>query len=430
MKLTNRVLMICVAVLSAAVVYLGWQLHEATVFSRPEALDPIPESARSLFPAGRDSNGDSEKSAAAESDDGLPEFPAESLKRAAAAVPKGKPPSARDLATNAQWLGYFQSITNRYYRGDPLDQAIELLNQLVDGYNQWVRSIDEGHKNALNRLESQVASLHMIEKQIDDLDQRLKEKPNSLDRSAVESYNSIVKQRNDLVRQHNQFVESYKQLEKEYNDAVARSNGEVKVQRQQLDALRKAVDEQTAIYKQWTANNGDTTFFQQLNHFYAQLCSQWRSGQSPELDPAIGQVLQIRRELAAHAVRSHEKSVTGLVIVEATLGRQATCYLVVDTGASTVTIPPAMVEALGLSDRLGREVEISLAGGMKIVGRELVIPSLSVLGQEATDVRAVVLDESEVGVDGLLGLSFLNRFDFRIDRQRPDKLTLRPKAGK
>ena len=38
-----------------------------------------------------------------------------------------------------------------------------------------------------------------------------------------------------------------------------------------------------------------------------------------------------------------------------------------------------------------------------------------------------MLDEPEVGIDGLLGLSYLNRFDFRLDQRSSDKLILKPK---
>jgi clan AA aspartic protease (TIGR02281 family) len=431
MKLSTRLLIFAVIALSGAVVYLGWQSYQASVLSRPEAVESLPQSARSRMPSGSVSAVEPDSQAAADSSEHLPRFPTDALKIAAAAVPKEKkPPSARDIATDAGRLQYFESVTDRYYRNDPLDQAVELLNQLVDGYNQWFHAINEQHKSDLERLDGQATWLTLQQRQIDDYDKRLREKPNPFDRSAVDAYNSMVSHRNDLVKQLNQAIESYKQRENAYNASVQQSNQQVKAQHQQLDALRKAVDEQLEIYKQWTANNGDANFFQELNRFYAQLCQRSWNNQSPELAAMIEQVRQLRRELAGHAMRGHEKSPNGLVVVEATLCRQETCYLVVDTGATSVTIPFSMVDALGLSNHLGREVEVSLAGGVKIMGRELVIPQISVLGMEAADVRAVVLDESEVGVDGLLGLSFLSRFDFRIDRQGPNKLMLTPKKAK
>ena len=169
----------------------------------------------------------------------------------------------------------------------------------------------------------------------------------------------------------------------------------------------------------------DLTFFADLNRFYARLCQEKRrAGKSRELDADIRRVRSIRQELGDHAVKSHESRKSGLVIVKALLDRKEECFFIVDTGASLVTLSQALVDALGLSDRLGDEIGLSLAGGKRVKGRKLVIPEITVLGRTARDIDAVVLGESAVGVDGLLGQSFLDRFAYRIDKSHSDKLIL------
>ena len=42
---------------------------------------------------------------------------------------------------------------------------------------------------------------------------------------------------------------------------------------------------------------------------------------------------------------------------------------------------------------------------------------------------AIVLDEFDAGVDGLLGLSYLKRFVFRIDQSQRDKIVIEPGSG-
>ena len=54
------------------------------------------------------------------------------------------------------------------------------------------------------------------------------------------------------------------------------------------------------------------------------------------------------------------------------------------------------------------------------------IPQLAVLGMEAENVEAIVLDEFDAGVDGLLGLSYLKRFTFRIHQRHRDKIIIEP----
>jgi aspartyl protease family protein len=137
----------------------------------------------------------------------------------------------------------------------------------------------------------------------------------------------------------------------------------------------------------------------------------------------------MRHDLFEDVVKRYDGAETGAVIVEATLCRKESCFLLVDTGAMAVTVPSSMVEALGLSDRLGKEVQATVAGGGRIRGRELTIPQLSVLGMEAEDVRAIVLDEFDAGVDGSLGLSYLKRFDVRIGQSHKEKLIIEPRAA-
>ena len=130
----------------------------------------------------------------------------------------------------------------------------------------------------------------------------------------------------------------------------------------------------------------------------------------------INRTRSIRHELGKIAIsNSHDEN--GMILVPVTLCRRETSVYIVDTGARAVTVPPALVEALGLTDQIGEAVDVSLAGGLRISGPELIIPQLSVDGMEAENVRAVVLKEPMVGVDGLLGLSFLNRFSYRIEKK-------------
>ena len=92
-----------------------------------------------------------------------------------------------------------------------------------------------------------------------------------------------------------------------------------------------------------------------------------------------------------------------------------------------VTIAPGIVEALGLTRKLGEEIELVLAGGQKIKGRELVLPSVTVAGRTEKDVPAAAVKVSEVGIDGLLGQSFLKRFVYTIDESKKQRLILRPR---
>ena len=88
-----------------------------------------------------------------------------------------------------------------------------------------------------------------------------------------------------------------------------------------------------------------------------------------------------------------------------------------------------MVEALGWSEYVGEEVEVALAAAVYVRAHRLLIPAISVQGLEADNVKGVMLKASRLGVDGSLGLSYLHRFDFKIEGGKPPSLVLKVKGS-
>jgi clan AA aspartic protease (TIGR02281 family) len=89
----------------------------------------------------------------------------------------------------------------------------------------------------------------------------------------------------------------------------------------------------------------------------------------------------------------------------------------VDTGASTCVISPALASALDIRpDRRAAPVPLQTLSGLTS-GHVVTIPSLRIGGVEAQDVIAVV---HEVGpsMDGILGNTFLSRFTVTLDPER------------
>jgi predicted aspartyl protease len=84
-----------------------------------------------------------------------------------------------------------------------------------------------------------------------------------------------------------------------------------------------------------------------------------------------------------------------------------------------------MADVLGLSEKLGDEIETLVAGGMTVKGRSVDIPWITVAGQTAKNIQGIILSSSKPGIDGLLGRSFLKRFILDIDDEREPKVLLR-----
>lgn len=91
-------------------------------------------------------------------------------------------------------------------------------------------------------------------------------------------------------------------------------------------------------------------------------------------------------------------------------GRESGTF-VLDTGASYVTITRALANRLELDTTKAPAILIQTANGVR-KGAVIVLERIEVQGVKAARVPAVVIDDLG-GLDGLLGLSFLSRFDLK-----------------
>lgn len=105
-------------------------------------------------------------------------------------------------------------------------------------------------------------------------------------------------------------------------------------------------------------------------------------------------------------------------IVTASLDDQREIRLLIDTGASVTIVAPSILESLGylLDGQIGKfstangEVDAPMVGIQSLsVGEQLVGP---------ITVGAISLSQGTVPFDGLLGMNFLQEFEFALDQER------------
>ena len=96
--------------------------------------------------------------------------------------------------------------------------------------------------------------------------------------------------------------------------------------------------------------------------------------------------------------------------------------LILDTGASTTILSPDFVQRLGY--RIGaRSAQFNTANG-SVTAPLVTIETISIQQAEISDLTVGVLDIS-TGIDGLLGMDFLSRYDFVLARDN-SQLVLKP----
>jgi clan AA aspartic protease (TIGR02281 family) len=118
------------------------------------------------------------------------------------------------------------------------------------------------------------------------------------------------------------------------------------------------------------------------------------------------------------------------ILVNAILNDTVPVRLILDTGASLVVLSNKIARQLGidLSDPKKDAVTLHLAGGQTIPAKMIVLKSVKVEGAEVRNVVSAVLTSEEPVAgfsDGLLGMTFLSKFNVRMDLNAM-KISLEP----
>ncbi len=115
------------------------------------------------------------------------------------------------------------------------------------------------------------------------------------------------------------------------------------------------------------------------------------------------------------------------ILLNVKLDDKIEARMVLDTGASIMLITRNVAGKLGINlNGLQPDMTMQTADGRKISAKHIVIGKVEVQGAQARNVDAAILlsEAGDMGFgDGLLGMSFLKHFNFRVD-QKEKKLIL------
>ncbi|HTL70191.1 MAG TPA: retropepsin-like aspartic protease [Candidatus Eisenbacteria bacterium] len=116
----------------------------------------------------------------------------------------------------------------------------------------------------------------------------------------------------------------------------------------------------------------------------------------------------------------------GGIFVKVRLNGKEDATMLLDTGASNVLLTRKMADRLGIQIRKSNPFLVEVADGRKVKAMPVTLKSVEVQGMTAKNVDAAVLLKAQSGAnyrDGLLGMSYLGRYTFKIDRKNSE-LTL------
>lgn len=328
-------------------------------------------------------------------------------------------------------LKKFEDIVNSYFKDDAVEKINDKLRLSRDEYHQWLDTVNKGHDEKRAELQKQFEQIRNLETQMSELGKRIKTfQPDRQNAVSVENYNRLVEEHNSLGKKHHALVKAYKDKEAAFNRGTGEVNKEIEQRKQQVELIQKGGQEEFEQYQNWLKNDGSGQLFVELNQHYALLVQKAKQSEKnrQRQEPDIGKVRELREIIGAHAKNEQDLIEDGALIVQVLLCGHEKSYMTIETGSNVVSLTPEMVKILQIEEHVGEEIEIVLPDRIKIKAPQLLIPSISYESHEAKFVKAVVLKQNIPGVDGGLGLSFLKRFNFRIEGKNPKKLILQQEA--
>ncbi len=110
---------------------------------------------------------------------------------------------------------------------------------------------------------------------------------------------------------------------------------------------------------------------------------------------------------------------TKSILVDALINDKVSTTLILDTGASILVLTKEKGLELGIDLTAAKNdlATLQLAGNHRVTAKMVMLKSVRIKDIEVKDVLAgVLLEDAGVGLkDGLLGMTFLNRFNLKID---------------
>ncbi len=116
--------------------------------------------------------------------------------------------------------------------------------------------------------------------------------------------------------------------------------------------------------------------------------------------------------------------------LDAELNNLVNVSLMLDTGASLIVLKKSVADRLGIDlGSIKQEVNLSVADGRQVKAKYVVLNSVRVKDITAKNVEAAVMLDNVEGAkfqDGLLGMSFLKRFNFKVDHKNNKLIIEKP----
>ena len=235
--------------------------------------------------------------------------------------------------------------------------------------------------------------------------------------------NLIVRVNADMVYLKNgRSIEGFLVNEDEQGIVLEVGFGTIKIEKNQIVKIDKSMPEESkVIYQKWEQRKLEANGREAEIRLRKEK-EQIEAVPSQEKYQVVKE--EARKESKPQNIEVNQKG--RHIFVDAILNKKIHVSLMLDTGASVVLLSKKIGEELGIDtnvvdpeDKAGM-ITMLLADGNKTQAKYVKLESVKVEGAEVENVGAAVLLDDKVNPgfnDGLLGMSFLNKFNFKVDRE-------------
>ena len=177
--------------------------------------------------------------------------------------------------------------------------------------------------------------------------------------------------------------------------------------------LRKMADSIAVKYEEASKDPEVVAVVAQLNEAVP---GSYVLGQSRTLAASLAQIEKLEEQIFTESVPL--RSSGGTMFASVVIDGQHTQEMVVDSGASLISLPPQVAAQCGIqASPSDPTIILGLADGSQIPGKLVTIKSVRVGRFTVENVECAILGAQAVNAEPLLGMSFLENFKFEIDAQ-------------
>jgi aspartyl protease family protein len=234
----------------------------------------------------------------------------------------------------------------------------------------------------------------------------------------VGALNATRGQMRQLLEQSNQSTDRLKEARKKASE-IRESYV------QDVLSMRAKADEVT---QQWARLAEDAAITAALERVNSALGAKFALKPSSSFTANMKQLKTMEDAVSSEAIKLENEGNSLWVTVM--VNGKHTKRMIVDSGASTISLPDRMVRDMGIENlSSGMPIRVSLADGRVVPATLIKLGSVRVGKFTVEDVECCVLGPEAPDAPPLLGMSFLGQFKFEVDAQQAELKLVRVDSG-